>query len=365
MEARAAPSFTSSADAVSTTSRVVVSFDWSTTRYFLPDHLNSTNVLTDASGTLIQALDYYPYGSTRVSQTTGGFNEQKQYIGQYSDPETNLSYLQARYYDGSKGEFLSEDPVFLGDPRQQNLTDPQSLNSYSYANDNPITKSDPTGRCLEDGCVVEAVGALGFAGGIATQAFHDYSTGDFARRSVGQNVATYLAAGGAGAIVAAGTAIAGVETVGLGLAARLGAVGLTSGGLTAATDIGANNLLGQPTNGGSVLTDSLTNAFGSGILTFLPGVRGALPQSIRSALAVFSKAHAARSGAETLFGTSLQMLGSAGYQLYNSSGRAPSGGGSTARSGGGSQGSSNSQPSQSYGTSVSTWMGSFNPFAAH
>src|SRR6267142_806289 len=54
--------------------------------------------------------------------------------------------LQARYYDGSKGEFLSEDPVFLGDPRQQVLTDPQSLNSYSYANGNPITKSDPTGR---------------------------------------------------------------------------------------------------------------------------------------------------------------------------------------------------------------------------
>jgi RHS repeat-associated protein len=117
-----------------------------TTRYFLPDHLNSTNVVTDASGTLIQALDYYPYGSTRISQTTGGFDEQKQYIGQYTDPETNLSYLQARYYDGSKGDFLSEDPVFLGDPKQQTLTDPQSLNSYSYGNDDPITKSDPSGR---------------------------------------------------------------------------------------------------------------------------------------------------------------------------------------------------------------------------
>src|SRR6266478_5418231 len=57
--------------------------------------------------------------------------------------------LQARYYDGSKGEFLSEDPVFLGDPRQQVLMDPQSLNSYSYANDNPITKSDPTGRICD------------------------------------------------------------------------------------------------------------------------------------------------------------------------------------------------------------------------
>jgi len=50
--------------------------------------------------------------------------------------------LQQRYYDRSKGEFLSEDSVFLGDPKQQVLTDPQSLNSYSYGNNNPITKSD-------------------------------------------------------------------------------------------------------------------------------------------------------------------------------------------------------------------------------
>ena len=66
--------------------------------------------------------------------------------------------LQARYYDGSKGEFLSEDPSFLavGSPRQVKqvtgqdqsafLADPQQMNSYSYASDNPLTKSDPTGN---------------------------------------------------------------------------------------------------------------------------------------------------------------------------------------------------------------------------
>src|SRR6266478_5599755 len=59
--------------------------------------------------------------------------------------------LQARYYDGSKGGFLSEDPVFWGDPKSQMLTDPQSLNSYSYAGDNPITRSDPTGRFWWEG----------------------------------------------------------------------------------------------------------------------------------------------------------------------------------------------------------------------
>src|SRR5215468_6879874 len=149
MEVRAAPSFTSSPDAASATCQLVVSYDWSSTRYFLPDHLNSTNVITDASGTVIQVLDYYPYGSTRISQSSTNFNENKQFLGRYQDPETNLNYLQARYYDSSKGEFLSEDPIFLGDPKQQVLTDPQSLNSYSYANDNPITHSDPAGKYVE------------------------------------------------------------------------------------------------------------------------------------------------------------------------------------------------------------------------
>jgi RHS repeat-associated protein len=56
--------------------------------------------------------------------------------------------LQARYYDGSKGQFLSEDPVFWGN---QNILNPQSLNSYSYANDNPINRSDPSGLATVGG----------------------------------------------------------------------------------------------------------------------------------------------------------------------------------------------------------------------
>jgi len=78
--------------------------------------------------------------------------------------------LQARYYDGSKGEFLSEDPVFLavGTPKlteilnrvngapnrdgqaalQQFLADPQLMNSYGYARDNPVINKDPTGEII-------------------------------------------------------------------------------------------------------------------------------------------------------------------------------------------------------------------------
>ena len=76
--------------------------------------------------------------------------------------------LQARYYDSGKGAFLSEDPVFLGEPKHQVLTDPQSLNSYSYANDNPVTKSDPTGRTYLE---LSAAGTFeGWSGSVGVRA---------------------------------------------------------------------------------------------------------------------------------------------------------------------------------------------------
>jgi RHS repeat-associated protein len=115
------------------------------TRYIHPDHLGSTNVVTDENGNVVQTLDYYPYGSTRISVATST-NERRKFISQFADDST-LSYLQARYYDSGRGQFLSEDPVFLG--KKQNLTNPQSLNSYSYANDNPITISDPNGMSAQ------------------------------------------------------------------------------------------------------------------------------------------------------------------------------------------------------------------------
>jgi len=106
--------------------------------------LGSTNVVTDQNGNLVQTLDYYPFGASRISVSTST-NEARKYIGQFSDQNSGLDYLQARYYDSARGQFVNEDPVFWGEPKQQNLGDPQSLGSYSYAKDNPISNSDPTG----------------------------------------------------------------------------------------------------------------------------------------------------------------------------------------------------------------------------
>jgi hypothetical protein len=64
-----------------------------------------------------------------------------------SDVESNSSVVQdllnARYNEGSRGQFLSEGPVFWADPKAQLLMDPQSFNTYSYSEDNPIVREDP------------------------------------------------------------------------------------------------------------------------------------------------------------------------------------------------------------------------------
>jgi len=118
-----------------------------TVRYVSGDMLGGSNIITNASGTIVETLQYFPYGKIRIDNTAGSYaGEVRKYIGQEYDSATSLSYLQARYYNGTQGQFISEDPVFVSSPQNQTLIDPQSLNSYSYADNNPIRNKDPTGQ---------------------------------------------------------------------------------------------------------------------------------------------------------------------------------------------------------------------------
>jgi RHS repeat-associated protein len=119
----------------------------STTMYIIhADHLTGTNVVTDASGNVAEVADYYPYGTERIS--SGTFEEQRKFAGTEYDSSTGLNQMGARYYAGGKGRFLSQDPAVIGgDPSL--LSDPQQLNFYSYARNNPLIYRDPDGRKVE------------------------------------------------------------------------------------------------------------------------------------------------------------------------------------------------------------------------
>ena len=132
-----------------------------TTTYNFADALNSVTVTADKNNRVQEVTDYMPYGALNNHDQLAGFNEQRKYIGQPLDADTNLNYLNARYYNPAQGQFLSEDPVSvaLGDKSKikslirldmtERLNDPQQLNSYNYSQDNPIVHEDPTG--LDDG----------------------------------------------------------------------------------------------------------------------------------------------------------------------------------------------------------------------
>lgn len=130
------------------------------TRYVHNDHLGSTNVVTDEGANLVQTIDYYPFGATRISSATST-NQKRKYIGQFADDSSGLDYLNARYYDSARGQFVSQEPIFLniGDATQIKqlsnknqdafLADPQQLNSYNYGRNNPTGNKDPSGKYIE------------------------------------------------------------------------------------------------------------------------------------------------------------------------------------------------------------------------
>ncbi|WP_268256402.1 RHS repeat-associated core domain-containing protein [Streptomyces lanatus] len=66
------------------------------------------------------------------------------FVGGTADP-TGLVHLGAREYDPTLGRFLSVDPVI-------DINAPAQMNAYSYAHNNPVTKSDPSGLCPADLC---------------------------------------------------------------------------------------------------------------------------------------------------------------------------------------------------------------------
>jgi YD repeat-containing protein len=82
-------------------------------RYLHPDHLGSTNVVTDQNQNLVQTLDYYPYGGTRISVSTST-NQKRQFIGEMYDETSGLNFLNNRYLQSSRGQIPKRGPYILG-----------------------------------------------------------------------------------------------------------------------------------------------------------------------------------------------------------------------------------------------------------
>jgi len=66
----------------------------STVNYYHTDHLGSSNIVTNTTGSKAEEIYYYPYGASRID--TGSVNVRHKYTGQERDGETGLYYYGAR-----------------------------------------------------------------------------------------------------------------------------------------------------------------------------------------------------------------------------------------------------------------------------
>jgi RHS repeat-associated protein len=117
-------------------------------QYYVPDHLGSTSLLVDAAGNVLEETAYLPFGEPRLrytaDDTTPAFEQTYLFNQKERDAETRLHLFDARYLSGRIGRFMSVDPAVGAVPHDA-LENPQMLNAYSYAANNPITLSDPSG----------------------------------------------------------------------------------------------------------------------------------------------------------------------------------------------------------------------------
>ncbi|MBI5653891.1 MAG: DUF2380 domain-containing protein [Chloroflexi bacterium] len=109
-----------------------------TVTYLHGDHLGSTSVASTQSGAFHSRQTYYPFGAVRT--TEGTLPTDYTFTGQKRDNEANLMFYNARYYDPGIGRFTPPDTIV---PEPGN---PQTLNRYSYVNNNPLRYVDPTGH---------------------------------------------------------------------------------------------------------------------------------------------------------------------------------------------------------------------------
>jgi RHS repeat-associated protein len=127
-------------------------YNGSTTAFYHQDHLGSTRLVTTynaGSYAVAENIDYLPFGE----QISGGTATTHKFTGKERDPESTLDNFGARYLTSTLGRFMSPDPLYIEAHR---LADPQQLNLYAYARNNPVKFTDPTGLDITLNCDTKA-----------------------------------------------------------------------------------------------------------------------------------------------------------------------------------------------------------------
>ena len=103
--------------------------------YYHTDHLGSVVILTDKRGKKSAEYEYSPFGEVLNAEGERAKSNLYLFAGKEFITEAGYYNFYNRFYDPRTQRFLEEDPIIS----------PEYFNKYSYAGNNPITKTDPFG----------------------------------------------------------------------------------------------------------------------------------------------------------------------------------------------------------------------------
>ncbi len=106
--------------------------------YYYNDHLGSTSVITNESGSIIEETFYEPFGGVM----SGGNLSRFYYEGKDLSHNTNEYDFNFRKYSPELKIFTKPDAII------SNVYDPQSLNRYSFERNNPYKYVDKDGKVI-------------------------------------------------------------------------------------------------------------------------------------------------------------------------------------------------------------------------
>jgi len=123
--------------------------------YYHPDHLGSSSYVTDANAERYEHIEYFPFGETWVEESSNTWRTPYLFTSKEMDPQTQLYYYGARYYDPRTSVWQSADPIlgkYLdGAGNSGGVFNSMNLDLYTYTHNSPVVYFDPNGEDLVPG----------------------------------------------------------------------------------------------------------------------------------------------------------------------------------------------------------------------